>query len=102
MRISDLKNKRALVTGGSGFFASHLVKSLHDIGSEVFVLTKYNSIIDNVRLAPLWDDITPIEADLRNHDSLAQIKEIKPDFVFHFAAYNHVGDSFLHVNESLH
>ena len=99
--MDKFRGKRVVVTGGSGFIASHLVRRLVEGGAEVSVVTKYNSVIDNVRLAALWEKVTPIEADLRNSDSLAQIKNLKPDIVYHFAAYNHVGDSFLHVNESM-
>jgi UDP-glucose 4-epimerase len=99
--FTNLERKRILVTGGSGFIASHLVRRLVDLGSEVHVLTKYDSVIDNVRLAGLWEKVTPVEADLRNTDSLKQLTRIKPHIVFHFAAYNHVGDSFTHINEAL-
>lgn len=96
-----LSERTVMVTGGSGFLASHLVRRLVRLGAQVSVLTKYNSIIDNVRLAGLWDRIRVIEADLRNPDSLAQLHSLRPDVIFHFAAYNHVGDSFLHVNETI-
>jgi UDP-glucose 4-epimerase len=96
-----LSDREVLVTGGSGFIASHLVRRLVHAGAHVSILTKYNSIIDNTRLAGLWDRITPIEADLRNLDSLAQLRSLRPEIIFHFAAYNHVGDSFLHVNEAI-
>jgi len=99
--MSDkLKSKKVLVTGGSGFIASHLCRRLVESGADLYVTTKYLSLIDNIRLAPFWDKIHVIEADLRNPDSLAQLREIKPEIVFHFAAYNHVGDSFLHVSEA--
>ena len=101
MGVEALAGRKVLVTGGSGFIASHLVSKLCEIGAEVTVLTKYNSVIDNVRLAKLWDRIGVLEGDLRNLDSLGQIKDLKPEYVFHFAAYNHVGDSFLHVQEWL-
>jgi UDP-glucose 4-epimerase len=96
-----LKGKKILVTGGSGFIASHLCRRLVSEEVNLFVTTKYNSLIDNIRLAPFWEKITPIEADLRNVDSLAQIRKIQPEIIFHFAAYNHVGDSFLHVSEAI-
>src|SRR5262249_12533071 len=96
-----LSDRKVLVTGGSGFIASHLVRRLVHAGAHVSILTKYNSVIDNARLAGLWDRITPIEADLRNLDSLAQLRSLRPEIIFHFAAYNHVGDSFLHVNEAI-
>lgn len=99
--LEQFHGKRILVTGGAGFFASHLTKKLHAAGAEVHMMTKYKSIIDNIRLAKIWDDIHPFEADLRNTDSLSQVRDIAPEIIFHFAAYNHVGDSFLHVSESM-
>jgi UDP-glucose 4-epimerase len=95
------KNKKVLVTGGSGFIASRLCHRLEREGAKVFVLTKYNSVIDNVRLADIWHRITPIEADLRNNDSLKNIRSFKPEIVYHLAAYNHVGDSFENVSEAI-
>jgi len=98
---NQFKDKKVLITGGSGFFASHLTKKMQAAGAQVYVMTKYKSVIDNIRLVRIWDEIIPIEADIRNADSLAQVKDIQPEYIFHFAAYNHVGDSFLHVLESL-
>ena len=89
-----LKDKRVLVTGGAGFIGSHLCRHLVALGAQVYVLVKYNSVIDNVRIMGIWNKITPVEADLRNVDSLHQIQDIQPDVIYHLAAYNHVGDSF--------
>ena len=97
----DLAKKKVLVTGGAGFIGSHLVRRLVDIGAEVFVTVKYNSVIDNVRLVRMWEQVVPIEADLRNFSSLLRLREIKPDVVFHLAAYNHVGDSFHQYTEAM-
>lgn len=96
-----MNKKRILVTGGAGFIGSHLTKKLVSLGADVHVLVKYRSIIDNVRLSGIWENLTIIEADLRNIDSLRPFKNQYYDLIFHLAAYNHVGDSFLHVNESL-
>ena len=99
--MGALKGRRVLVTGGGGFIASHLVRRLVRLDAEVFIVTKYQSAIDNVRLLDLWDRVRVIEADIRNLDSLRQLGAVRPEVVFHLAAYNHVGDSFLHVNEAL-
>ncbi|MBD3306019.1 NAD-dependent epimerase/dehydratase family protein [candidate division KSB3 bacterium] len=96
-----MRNKQILVTGGAGFIGSHLTKRLIELGAEVSVVVKYKSLIDNIRLSRVWNDITVIEADLRNIDSLRQLQNRRYDLIFHLAAYNHVGDSFLHVNEAL-
>ena len=95
------KNKKVLVTGGAGFIGSHLTKKLVRAKARVSVIVKYNSIIDCQRLINIWDKIKIIEADLRNIDSVNAIKKLKFDYIFHFAAYNHVGDSFTHVHESI-
>ncbi len=97
----NFKKKKILVTGGAGFIGSHLVKKLLQLQSKVTVIVKYNSIIDCARLANVWDKITVIEADLRNTDSTLQLKNNNFDYIFHLAAYNHVGDSFTHVNETI-
>lgn len=101
MHHTELAGKKVLVTGGGGFIASHLCRRLIGLGADLTVTTKYNSPMDNIRLAPFWDTLKVLEADLRNPDSLAQIAALKPEIVYHFAAYNHVGDSFLHVSESI-
>ena len=96
-----LRGKRVLLTGGGGFIGANLCRRLVDEGASVFVMIKYNSVIENVRLVRIWDRLTPVEADLRNFNSLSQLKDIKPEIIFHLAAYNHVGDSFLHFGEAI-
>jgi UDP-glucose 4-epimerase len=94
-----MKGKRVLVTGGSGFIGSHLVRHLVEKGSIVGVTTRYANPMKNERLRDLWDSITVIEADLRNRGALANARRFEPDVVFHLAAYNHVGQSFQQVEE---
>ena len=96
-----LKNKKILITGGAGFIGSHLTKRLVQFGARVSVTVKYNSIIDCPRLNNVWEKIQILEADLRNTDSVSEMKNMKFDFIFHLAAYNHVGDSFKHVTENI-
>ena len=96
-----LKNKKILVTGGAGFIGSHLTQRLVSAGAKVTVIVKYNSIIDCPRLVNVWDKIDIVEADLRNTDSVSEMKKLTFDLVFHLAAYNHVGDSFKHVIENI-
>ncbi len=100
-RMPAFKGKKVLVTGGSGFIASHLCHQLINNCSELFVTTKYNSVIDNIRLVDIWGDLHPLEIDLRNADALKILESVRPDIIYHFAAYNHVGDSFLNVSEAI-
>lgn len=99
--MTYFKKKKVLVTGGSGFIASHLCHRLIKEGAQVFTLTKYDSIIDNIRLADLGDKVEVVEGDLRNPDSLKKIQSFRPEIIYHFAAYNHVGDSFLNISEAV-
>ena len=81
-----IKNKKILVTGGAGFIGSHLVNRLVKEGAKVSVIVKYNSIIDCPRLVKVWDNVNIIEADLRNIDSVGDMKKMTFDLVFHLAA----------------
>ncbi len=99
--MSILGGKRILITGGSGFIFSHLTRRLVQAGAEVAIVTRYNSIIDNVRVADIWNQLHVIEADIRDLDALRGIKDFKPHIIYHAAAYNHVGSSFTKYNEVL-
>ena len=94
-----MKNKNILVTGAAGFIGSHLTRKLVNLGANVSIITKYNSLIDNARLSDIWEKLNVIEADIRDIDSLEQIKKLKPEIIYHLAAYNHVGHSFTHVSQ---
>ncbi len=96
-----IEGKKVLITGGGGFIASHLTHRLFNLGAKIFIITKYNSVIDNIRLIDIWDKINIVEADIRNTDPLRIIKKIKPHIIFHMAAYNHVGDSFFNYSEAI-
>jgi len=96
------KNKKILITGGAGFIGSHLTKKFVEAQAKVTVVVKYNSIIECPRLVEIWKKINIVEADLRNIDSVRAIKKRNFDYIFHLAAYNHVGDSFTHINETIH
>lgn len=77
---------RALVTGGSGFIGSNVVKLLLDKGYEVRVLDNLSSG-HIVNIAPYVKKgvVEFIEGDIRNGDTVLQAtKEV--DVVFHLAA----------------
>jgi nucleoside-diphosphate-sugar epimerase len=94
-----MKNKRVLVTGGSGFIGYHLVQRLLKEAAAVAVTVRYGNVMKNERLRQCWDQLHVIEADLRNRGALAAVQQFAPEVVFHLAAYNHVGESFRQVEE---
>jgi nucleoside-diphosphate-sugar epimerase len=94
-----MKHRRVLITGASGFIGSHLVARMLGEGAEVAITARYSNVMKNERLRAVWDDLRVIEADLRNRGALAGIREFAPEVVFHLAAYNHVGQSFVQVEE---
>jgi UDP-glucose 4-epimerase len=95
-----MKGKRVLVTGGSGFIGSHLVHRLLADGAEVGITARYGNVMKNERLRDCWNDLRVLEADLRNRGALeAGFRDFPPEVVFHLAAYNHVGQSFVQVEE---
>ena len=95
-----MKNK-ILVTGGSGFIGSHMVRELIKRNYEVAITTKYDSVYENIRLYNLWKKIKVIECDLRHSNSINKIKDFNPKIIIHFAAYNDVKGSFYNYNEAL-
>ncbi|HEY6420949.1 MAG TPA: SDR family NAD(P)-dependent oxidoreductase [Candidatus Binataceae bacterium] len=94
-----MNGKKVLVTGGSGFIGHHLVRRLLADGASVGVIVRYGNVMKNERLRSIWDRISIFEADVRNRGALEAVRAFAPQIVFHLAAYNHVGASFLQVEE---
>lgn len=90
--------KRALVSGGHGFVASHLVRALLGGGVEVRVLDRPEPRLADVGgrrrsgldLLGIRDDVDVIEADLRDAKSVEDAVA-GSDTVFHLAAQTIVG-----------
>jgi len=106
--------KRALITGADGFLGSHLTDFLLDKKLEVYGLKRPNSKIKNLShytggkkvfpeneklpfldyqivLPSETEQFTLLECDLNDATLLEQIiKEIKPQFIFHFGAQSYV------------
>ncbi|MCB9812860.1 MAG: NAD-dependent epimerase/dehydratase family protein [Pseudomonadales bacterium] len=74
---------RIIVTGGSGFLGTHMIRALKNEGHEV----------KNIDLRPSRDnDVNTIIADIRNTDLMKQhIKDA--EVVFHFAGLIEAGES---------
>lgn len=90
--IETLKNTKVLVTGISGFIGSHLARRLVGEGAEAYGLVRESSNL--WRIQDLKSQIKLHYADLRDFESLRKvILTIKPQKVFHLAAYVDVSRS---------
>ena len=90
---------KILVTGGSGFIGSALVRSLLEHGYEVRVLDNHRRGMPH-RLADISGDIELIEADVRRADEVTRAAE-GVDIVAHLAALNGTENFYNHPQEVL-
>jgi len=80
-----MKNKKFLVTGGTGFIGSHLVNRLVKMGEEVHVIA--HSENNFWRLENI-DKINIEIIDIKDFDKLNKfISKLNPDIIVHLAAY---------------
>ncbi len=84
--------KRALVTGGHGFVASHLARALLERGDSVTVLDLAPPPLSGLVLQGVAPEVELVEADLRDAAAIAATVEAAEfDVVFHLAAQTLVG-----------
>lgn len=86
-----IKNKKILVTGGTGFVGSHLCERLSKEGNKVYSLDNYftGSVNNHV------NDVTYIRGDTRNISSLINFS---PDIIYHLGEYSRVEQSFSDID----
>ena len=82
--------KKILVTGGSGYIGSVVVRRLLERGCEVVVFDN----LERGHRCNVPSEARLIVGDLRNiEDIRSAMTEVRPDAVIHFAAYALVGES---------
>ena len=89
--------KKILITGASGFVGNHLVHSLSSNSNNILFGTTFSknkvNNIDNVKL---------LEADLTDEKVVySLVAELKPDIIYHLAAFTSVADSFSSPKETI-
>lgn len=97
--LENLRGARVLVTGASGFIASHLVERLAALGAEVAALSRSRGRLDEIdahgRYAYLQCDLT--DAAL-TRDVVAAFC---PEIVFHFASRPDGFETFEHASGAI-
>lgn len=100
----EIKNKRVLITGISGFAGSYLAEYLLTQGVEVYGLirkradgTASKNLVDKV----IDKEVRLVEGDIRDISSLEFILEqSRPDIIFHLASQSFVERSFTNPTET--
>jgi UDP-glucose 4-epimerase len=100
--MAQLRDSRVLVTGAAGFIGSHLTRRLVAEGADVHVLTDEVSSMYPTRLLDLRGKISLHEGNLTDRTAMEAVaKQVRPQIVFHLAAYTHVGKSWYRVDECI-
>lgn len=83
----SLQKESILVTGGTGFIGSYVVRQFLEVGAEVHALD--NGFTGSPELVP--DPVSIHDVDIRNKDSVDKtIKQVDPDVLVHLAAIHFI------------
>lgn len=84
--MENYKNKKVLVTGGSGFIGANLVRSLINQRAKVSLFLRPNS--NTWRLNDILNKTKVYQVDIADGKAVSKAVEIiKPQIIFHLAAY---------------
>jgi len=102
-----LKGKRVLVTGGGGSIGKELGRQICRFAPQKLMLldhSEYGLFQVNLELKEKWPDleIELVVTDIRDREKMDKIfKKLKPEVVFHAAAYKHVPMMEYHPDEAI-
>jgi len=83
--LNSYKDKTILVTGGAGAIGSNLSRKLAELGATVIILDNlFSSYAWNV---PDLPNILFVNGDITNDADLKRVFKMKPDLIFHLAAF---------------
>jgi len=93
--MSDLKGKRVLITGATGFIGANLARHFLKKGSRVHIFTRKQS--DRWRLKGVLNDVRDYRTDLLDAEgTLKSVLAIRPQVILHTAVYG----GYPHQNEA--
>lgn len=85
--------RKILVTGGSGYIGSVVIRQLVERGYDIIVFDNF----ERGHRANIPSNVDVVAGDLRDLNMICSVmKKVKPDVVIHFAAYALVGESMAH------
>ena len=91
-----IQNRVVLVSGAAGSIGSELVRQVQQFGPQVTILLEMaesplHDLVLELRKQFPQSRFIPVIADVRNRERIEQIfSEMRPDVVYHAAAYKHV------------
>ncbi len=86
MESLSFGKKKVIITGANGFIGSHMTMRMFKEEARIYVTVR--ELSDLWRLDKVQKDIEICKLDLRDNGEVEKhIRRIKPDYIFHMAAY---------------
>ena len=85
---------KVLITGGSGFVGSNLIKKLISIYNDIFIISLDNYSTGSINNHIINKNIHYIKGNTWDIFNIKEILEFNPIYVFHFGEYSRIHKSF--------
>jgi nucleoside-diphosphate-sugar epimerase len=83
--FEEIRGKRILVTGGTGFLGQHLLERLSKLETHIFALSRPSSNLEKISHIP---GVEITEAELSQASQVTKVAQYaRPQIIFHLAAY---------------